>query len=116
LLNDEAYLTKSKFYSGDWKSFEDLVKTDKEEDKFKYILTSETIYNTENYGKLHDIFENLLRKDGEIFLAGKSYYFGVGGGITLFEDFLKSRNIFKSASCWKSSEGLKREILKITFA
>lgn len=131
-LNDETYLDKSRFYSGDWDSFVDLMNTE-----FDYIFTSETIYNADNYGKLHNVFQRLLKKQGKMypfvcltksiinlgssliifnrFLAAKSYYFGVGGGISLFENFLKSRNIFESQSCWKCCEGLKREILKITF-
>ncbi|KAJ8947947.1 hypothetical protein NQ318_021044 [Aromia moschata] len=115
LLNKKE-LNRCKFYSGDWQSLSDLLKTEiTNEEKYDFIFTSETIYNTENYIKLHQVFETLLKKNGAIFLAAKSFYFGVGGGITLFEDFLEQQKIFKYSSCWKCEEGVKREILKIEF-
>lgn len=78
-VNDDKYIDKSKFYSGDWQSFVDLFTKENKEEKFDYIFTSETIYNTENHSKLHNVFQETLKKDGEIYLAAKSYYFGVGG-------------------------------------
>uniref|UniRef100_A0AAR5P617 protein-histidine N-methyltransferase n=1 Tax=Dendroctonus ponderosae TaxID=77166 RepID=A0AAR5P617_DENPD len=110
---DEKYVSKSKFYSGDWGSFTSLLNLENEEMRFDYIFTAETIYNVDNYPKLHDCFKNLLKQNGEIYVAAKSYYFGVGGGISLFEDYLKSRTTFKSKICWDSSEGLKRQILQV---
>ncbi|KAL1497765.1 hypothetical protein ABEB36_008667 [Hypothenemus hampei] len=116
ILNNDAYLNKSNFYSGDWNSFVDLINHDNEEKKFDYIFTSETIYNIDCYEKLHEVFQKLLKKDGEIYLAAKSYYFGVGGGITSFKEFMEQKKIFQYKTCWTSSDGLKREILKISFS
>ncbi|XP_066140040.1 histidine protein methyltransferase 1 homolog isoform X1 [Euwallacea fornicatus] len=113
ILNEGEYTNKSRFYSGDWSSFTDLLSSAQE--KFNYIFTSETIYNVENYEKLHNTFQKLLKEDGIVYLAAKSYYFGVGGGISLFTDFLKKKNVFKYELCWNCPEGLKREILKIQF-
>ncbi|XP_030761777.1 histidine protein methyltransferase 1 homolog isoform X2 [Sitophilus oryzae] len=112
ILNNEEYVKKCRFYSGDWQYFSETIKDQK---KFDYIFTSETIYNTENYSKLHDVFERLLNEDGEIYLAAKSHYFGVGGGITLFKEYISKRNIFQATSCWKHSEGVTREILRLQF-
>ncbi|XP_050310575.1 histidine protein methyltransferase 1 homolog isoform X2 [Anthonomus grandis grandis] len=109
-LNGEELLDRSEFYSGDWESFFNQLTQ-----KFDLILTSETIYNIDCYEKLHSTFEKLLKPDGAIYLAAKSYYFGVGGGIALFEDFLSRKNTFKAQRSWSCSEGLKREILEITF-
>lgn len=118
MLNDEKYsqnyLKSSSFYSGDWNYFVDTINL-KRNQKFDYILTSETIYNRNSYEKLHSTFQNLLKKDGVIYLAAKSYYFGVGGGTALFTEFLRQKNIFNVESCWVCSSGVKREILKITF-
>ncbi|KAG5874411.1 hypothetical protein JTB14_033168 [Gonioctena quinquepunctata] len=114
LLNSRDALRHCKCFSGDWGSFADLVEADGTR-KFDYILTSETIYSTESYEKLHKVFEKLLKKEGVIFLAAKSFYFGVGGGISLFQDYLIEHGIFKHSTCWKCTEGVQREILRIEF-
>jgi len=114
---DSKIPTKCKFYSGDWNSFLTFTESDfsSENNKFDYIFTSETIYNPLNYKKLHNIFKKTLNQNGIVYLAAKTHYFGVGGGIRQFEDFLKKENLFDFSVCWKCSEGLHREILQITF-
>lgn len=119
---------RCKFYSGDWKSFLEIC----EANKFDYIFTSETIYNPSNYKKLHDVFKTCLKATGAVYvffafnfdlvniitfryLAAKSHYFGVGGGTRQFEEFLKKEDVFKFSTCWSSSHGLQRQILKINF-
>ncbi|KAF2892561.1 hypothetical protein ILUMI_13621 [Ignelater luminosus] len=108
---------KCKFYSGDWNSFLVLTADNSKNDdnKFDFIFTCETIYNINNYKKLHAVFTELLKPNGVIYLAAKTYYFGVGGGLREFEDFMIQQNVFDFSTCWKCSEGLQREILKITF-
>ncbi|XP_063921328.1 histidine protein methyltransferase 1 homolog isoform X2 [Zophobas morio] len=103
---------KCRFYYGDWNSFLDLQK--QTENKFDFIFTSETIYNVNNYKKILTIFRDLLHKNGEIFLAAKSHYFGVGGGIVQFEDALKKEDVFNHTTHWVCSDGLKRAIIKIS--
>ncbi|KAJ8930268.1 hypothetical protein NQ314_016935 [Rhamnusium bicolor] len=69
LLNAKDSLNRCKFFCGDWQSFSYLLETDlsKDESKFDYIFTSETIYNIENYAKLHHVFEKLLKKNGAMY-------------------------------------------------
>jgi 2-polyprenyl-3-methyl-5-hydroxy-6-metoxy-1,4-benzoquinol methylase len=113
-MNDDedcAIAEKVTFHSGDWASYAELTKDDA---KFDVILTSETIYNAENYEKLVEVFEKRLTDDGCVFLAAKTYYFGVGGGTRQFEAYLQSRKNFKSEVVWKNSDGVAREILKIS--
>lgn len=43
---------------------------------------------------------NILR-----FIAGKSYYFGVGGGMRQFENLIIEDGIFDVKIVWKSKEG-----------
>ena len=84
-----------------------------EEDKFDLILTSETIYNEENQSKLVSIFKNFLKTDGEVLVAGKTFYFGVGGGMRQFVKVAEEANLVCSQV--KTYEtGVKREIIKIT--
>ncbi|KAE8750664.1 hypothetical protein FOCC_FOCC002644 [Frankliniella occidentalis] len=89
------------FYSGDWSSFSDKLQEQRNSEiKFDYILTSETIYNPQNYNKLIDVFKKFLKTSGSVYplwsciakygicfvyLAAKTYYFGVGGSLREFE-------------------------------
>ncbi|XP_053675984.1 histidine protein methyltransferase 1 homolog [Anopheles nili] len=98
-----------RFYSGDWGSF-----TEKYHNKYDLILTSETIYSTQNYPKLLELFDQKLEPDGVVYLAAKTYYFGVGGGARLFEKAMDSDGRFQHEVAWKCDSGVKREILKIT--
>ncbi|XP_043269831.1 histidine protein methyltransferase 1 homolog [Venturia canescens] len=107
---------KCKFYCGDWESFADLSsnRNSKEEDKYDFIITSETIYNPANQGKLYKVLKKTLKQNGIGYVAGKTYYFGVGGGMRQFETLVKEDNFFDVEIVWKSTEGLQREIMKLT--
>lgn len=105
-------ISKCTFYSGDWNSFKDF--TSKEE-KYDTILTSETIYNPQNYSKLVNLFKTRLRKDGRVYLSAKSYYFGVSGNVLDFCKLLEADGSLTYENVWKSSDGVQREILLIKF-
>lgn len=109
LLNCGEKLKVSKYYSGDWKSFTDL-----NEDTYDLILTSETIYNVNNYTKLIKLFEKKLKPSGCILLIAKNYYFGVGGSISEFIHVLKSSKM-NSDILWESTDGVKKTLLNIHF-
>ncbi|XP_012264959.2 histidine protein methyltransferase 1 homolog isoform X2 [Athalia rosae] len=98
------------FFSGDWESFSEL-----ESQKYDIILTSETIYNPDNQQKLYNVFKSKLKKNGMVYVAGKVYYFGVGGGMRQFEELVSSEKKFFTETVWRSEEGVQREILKLTF-
>lgn len=73
--------------------------------KFDYILSSETIYNKENYQKLYEVLKELMKETGTAFVAAKSYYFGVGGSTLEFRKFVEKEDVFESKICWETSEG-----------
>ncbi|XP_015509326.2 histidine protein methyltransferase 1 homolog [Neodiprion pinetum] len=117
-INDRKHVQeRCAFFSGDWASFiqlrGELYRNDYE--KYDLILTSETIYNPDNQKKLHNIFKTQLKKNGSAYVAGKVYYFGVGGGMRQFEDLVEKEKIFETKTVWNSDEGVQREILKLTF-
>ncbi|KAK2576002.1 hypothetical protein KPH14_007361 [Odynerus spinipes] len=119
LLNSEdrqRTLEKCDFYSGDWASFTTLLSKNNEDEnnKYDFIFTSETIYNPENYRKLYEVFKKTLKSDGVGFVAAKTYYFGVGGGMRQFENVVKEDGIFNVEVAWKNPKGLQREILKLS--
>lgn len=102
-------IKRCKFYSGDWAAFDQLL--DKSE-VFDIIVTSETIYNQQNYDKLISLFQNRLSDKGSVYLGAKTYYFGVGGGTRQFEKALEKKNLI-SKVVMKTTSGIQREILKI---
>uniref|UniRef100_A0A8C5L1U0 Histidine protein methyltransferase 1 homolog n=1 Tax=Jaculus jaculus TaxID=51337 RepID=A0A8C5L1U0_JACJA len=108
-------ICKCRFFSGEWSQFCKLVLTDKHFVKYDLILTSETIYNPEYYSSLHQTFLILLGKNGRVLLASKAHYFGVGGGIHLFQKFVEERDIFKIKTLEIIDEGLKRFLIEVTF-
>ncbi|XP_001868217.2 histidine protein methyltransferase 1 homolog [Culex quinquefasciatus] len=99
---------EAQFYCGDWGSF-----VEKDETHYDVILTAETIYSTNSYDKLIKLFKSKLKPDGVILLAAKTYYFGVGGGLRLFEKALQEDGHFSHQTVWECESGVKREILEI---
>jgi hypothetical protein len=72
-----------RFMHGDWTDVCALLQ--REAATFDLMLTSETIYNTDYYGKLCALISRCLKPDGLCLLATKRFYFGVGGGVRVFE-------------------------------
>ncbi|XP_022328199.1 histidine protein methyltransferase 1 homolog [Crassostrea virginica] len=101
-----------RFFSGDWAGFQQYAESNPDI-RFDYILTAETIYNTENYLKLHDLMKTLLKDNGTIYVAAKSNYYGVGGGTGLFEEFVRKRGYFSYKSVRTIEAGVPREIIKM---
>nr|XP_046257542.1 histidine protein methyltransferase 1 homolog [Scatophagus argus] len=111
----QPLLAKCRFFSGDWSTFLALVKKEDPPPKYDIILTSETIYNTAYYPALHETLHNLLAPGGLVYLATKSHYFGVGGGLHLFETFVEQRGIFSLDHRWDGEEGLQRHVVVLRF-
>lgn len=101
-----------RFFSGDWGEFQKYARNQPDM-RFDYILTAETIYNSENYPKLHSLLKTLLKVDGKILLAAKSHYYGVGGGTRLFEDFITKEENFTYESVKVMEANVPREIIKL---
>ncbi|XP_057283359.1 histidine protein methyltransferase 1 homolog [Pezoporus wallicus] len=109
-------LTRCRFFSGEWSEVSQLLLSSKKPfSKYDVILTSETIYNPDYYGSLHDTLAQLLDKNGRVYLASKEHYFGVGGGIPLFEKFIEDRNVFKTSTVKTIDRGLQRCIIEMAF-
>lgn len=101
---DEIFI-KTKFISGDWSEFdknlksqkfdifnEKLQKNDIVPDEFDLIFMSEVIYQKENYEKIANIIQKTLKpKQGICILSTKYYYFGVGGSLPDFLDFISKK-------------------------
>ncbi|XP_018415417.1 PREDICTED: histidine protein methyltransferase 1 homolog [Nanorana parkeri] len=108
-------LDKCRFFSGDWSHLTLLMQNQTPSLKYDIILTSETIYNPDYYSALHDLFQHLLADSGTVYLASKSHYFGVGGGVLLFETFVKRHNLFHINTLKTHDDGLQRMLLSLSF-
>ncbi|XP_009703328.1 PREDICTED: histidine protein methyltransferase 1 homolog [Cariama cristata] len=109
-------LMKCRFFSGEWSAVSQLLlSSNKPFSKYDIILTSETIYNPDYYSALHDTLAQLLDKNGRVYLASKAHYFGVGGGIHLFEKFIEDRNVFRTSIVKIIDKGLQRYIMEMAF-
>lgn len=109
-------LCKCRFFSGEWSEFCKLVlSSEKLFVKYDLILTSETIYNPDYYSALHQAFHRLLGENGRVLLASKAHYFGVGGGVHLFQKFVEERDVFETRTLKIIDEGLKRFLIELTF-
>lgn len=104
--------TRTKFFSGDWANY---VEATIDGPKFDYILTSETIYNPQNYKKLLNLFKTKLQNSGTIYLAAKSVYFGVGGSVAQFIDAIQKDDIFTAKTIHSIKDNVHRDILEIKF-
>ncbi|XP_020830342.1 histidine protein methyltransferase 1 homolog [Phascolarctos cinereus] len=112
----QELLSKCRFFSGEWYEFSKLVLSSKKTfAKYDIILTSETIYNPSYYSAFHQTLASLLDENGQVFLASKAHYFGVGGGVHLFQKFIEERNVFETRILKIIDEGLSRILIKITF-
>ncbi|KAI4877625.1 hypothetical protein NFI96_022977 [Prochilodus magdalenae] len=103
------------FFSGDWNTYLSLMQSKDPALKYDIIFTSETIYNTDYYPSLHNVFQKLLAESGVVYLATKSHYFGVGGGLYLFQKFVEDKDVFQIRSLRDIDQGLKRHIVSLTF-
>ncbi|NXG74409.1 MET18 methyltransferase, partial [Baryphthengus martii] len=109
-------LTKCRFFSGEWSEVSQLLLSgDKPFSKYDLIVTSETVYNPDYYSALHDTLAQLLDKQGRVYLASKAHYFGVGGGIYLFEQFIEEKNVFRASIVKTIDKGLQRCIMEMAF-
>ncbi|KAM9330555.1 histidine protein methyltransferase 1 homolog [Gastrophryne carolinensis] len=108
-------LSKCRFFSGEWVRFKKLMQDQMPPVKYDVILTSETIYNPSYYSALQDLFQHLLASNGNVYLASKSHYFGVGGGVHLFETFIKEGSLFHIRPLKTYDDGLQRMLLSLTF-
>uniref|UniRef100_A0A8C5LUX4 protein-histidine N-methyltransferase n=1 Tax=Leptobrachium leishanense TaxID=445787 RepID=A0A8C5LUX4_9ANUR len=108
-MSESGLLSRCRFFSGEWSQFVQLIQNEIPPKTYDVILTSETIYNPSYYSVLHSVFQSLLSRNGIVYLATKSHYFGVGGGVHLFETFIRERNVFCVKTLQVYDDGLQRQ-------
>ncbi|KAG2171988.1 hypothetical protein INT43_001465, partial [Umbelopsis isabellina] len=120
----ERICLRTQCYLGEWKTLPDAMSLSDNSDRYDMIVTSETVYSEESIPGLVNALQNTLKKpEGVAYVAGKTIYFGVGGGILPFCNAIDSAkddagHKLKYESVFETSgeNTVKREILKITWA
>ncbi|KAJ1499791.1 hypothetical protein HMI55_002467 [Coelomomyces lativittatus] len=104
------------FCYGDWKAVRSLLP----KHTVQCIFSSETIYNELHLPDFCDLLQHVLHWQGVAWVAAKTLYFGVGGGLRSFEQQLVengSKLISEVVHVVHPTEGsgVPREILKVTW-
>ncbi|KJH50278.1 hypothetical protein DICVIV_03561 [Dictyocaulus viviparus] len=109
-------IQKSKYClkSGPWSDYRAALKASKSIFSYDLIITSETIYNTDDYSSLHDAIVYALSLTGIVLVAAKCSYFGVGGTVPEFVDFVKNKGIFKISTKHYVPSDIPRVILEMS--
>ncbi|PIA16622.1 hypothetical protein COEREDRAFT_62059 [Coemansia reversa NRRL 1564] len=126
LLCSSNIAQRCEFISGDWARIESTMRKQGREHTFDLILTSETIYDTTNYKKLHDLLACMLARPisssstddffvPAVLVAAKSIYFGLSGSVLTFVQYVQKCGIFHIESVWQSRGSMGREILRMTW-
>ena len=100
------HVTNFRFFAGDWSNIAAVAK-----ERYDVILTAETIYEVSNYPKLHEVMKKLVKKTGVVIVASKSFYFGVGGGVHSWIDYVTQQRHFDVIKKKTIEDHLQRHIL-----
>eukprot|EP01026_Neomeris_dumetosa_P083519 TRINITY_DN97194_c0_g1_i1.p1 TRINITY_DN97194_c0_g1~~TRINITY_DN97194_c0_g1_i1.p1 ORF type:complete len:306 (-),score=38.64 TRINITY_DN97194_c0_g1_i1:188-1105(-) len=108
----------SRYFSGDWSSFMEYCAINYMTAQYDFILAAETIYEVEQYESFVACLKALLHPpNGVAFVSAKSYYFGVGGGVSEFIKYVRKDGVLVPEIVRKidDQQGNKREIIKLSF-
>lgn len=114
--NVSEYEQVVSFFAGSWNGLPNVLYR-----TYDYVLSADTVYATEQVKDLANCVLEVLAPGGSAFIAGKAYYFGVGGGTRDFEvhirDVAKKRCIDVDTEVAREiRDGFSnvREILRVT--
>jgi predicted nicotinamide N-methyase len=109
VLNTTSFqFSNATFYSGDWSLLESFIDT-----KYDIIITTDTLYSIDNHPILANFIQNRLSKTGVCYVGAKSYYFGIGGGVSSFLSIIEKSFDFKILSTIKDGKSNVREIIEM---
>ena len=105
---DAVLPSNAVFASGNWDAFTPST-------QFDVILSSETVYQEQNFESILNLIKRSLCPDGKALVAAKTYYFGVGGGSRSFEEFLARDSSLRAQVVRLIPAPVPREILQLSF-
>ena len=108
------------FWYGDWSGLAECIHQ-REGSEFQYdvILGSEVFYDPSSYAVLGRVLEQLLSPNGVAYIAGKTFYFGVGGSMQEFcahlQNVRRDGMHLECMTCCSSqgAMGVVREVVEI---
>ncbi|KAF5351248.1 hypothetical protein D9756_008447 [Leucocoprinus leucothites] len=125
----KTYNITIRFFSGSWSSFSTQLPNFHPE-KFDIVLTSETIYRMNSLPSLVETMrlaccgsraeeehnsKDIVKAKGECLVATKVLYFGVGGGVSDFVDFVEKKGIARTKTEKDRKTGVGRVVLSLDF-
>lgn len=108
---------RTRAFVGDWSGLPAIANC-----KYDMIVTSETIYSQDALLSLVQTIQKTLKKpDGVCYVAAKTVYFGVGGGVLPFCNLLQETkdedgDKLVAERVFESDSTVKREVLKVTWS
>lgn len=107
-----------RFFTGDWSHLIRLLDSLGLLGTYDLVLSAETAYNAGSIQSLVTCMKKCLKKPhGVAIISGKTYYFGVGGGMALLRSQLSLDNELRVTTLATINDGNSnvREIIKIDF-
>jgi protein-histidine N-methyltransferase len=108
----------SKFYVGDWNQLHTLIL----KNHYEFVITSETIYNSETIVSLLNLMKHCLvpgllffKNRGFAFVAAKTNYFGLSGGVGELKKECETLGLEIECVSF-NNDSVRREIYKIIFS
>ena len=109
---------EARYLAGDFGSACSMLRSDAAFKPFDIILTAETVYNEASARQIVQGCQECLTNDGRVYVASKSHYFGVGGGLAKFKRLLDQDGRFSWSMVrrWDDGNSNIREVLKLVRA
>ena len=116
-LTSSSSKRRARFFAGDWGTLaEDILRPQGLLNSYDVVLTTETIYDEVASVRLLACIKACLKPEGSVcYLAAKSFYFGVGGGIAGFQKLVERDGTFQHRVLHTIDNGKsnRREILEL---
>ena len=83
---------------------------------YDLIFGADILYEIENYTTLLNLFNNLLSDNGRVIIISKMYYYGNGGSLYEFQDYIEKdgRFVYNTLTVVNQSSSNKREVFELT--
>lgn len=106
---------RASYVSGDFESACTMLAASEGFQHFNLIITSESVYNVLSARQLLEGCNKCLSREGCVYVACKSHYFGVGGGLAKFKELVEQNGQFSWAVVKRVEDGESnvREVLKL---
>lgn len=104
-------IDRNRYFSGSWKECLSIIP----KHNYDLILSSETIYDADNYQSFHEMIIHSLKPHGYLLLACKRFYFGLDGSSDAFIHFIQEKRVLKLVKRTSMNKnGVEREIILLS--